>query len=511
MDNQTEPRQPSRESAGEDHQLRALLDVISLHPQTGDDAEPGAGHERSREYDVAHQLAELYRRVVETSPDAILVTDLNGTVLMCNQQAALQQGLGGPDALVGLNAFDFVAPEDRERAAENARRTLESGSVRAVEYTILRHDGTRIPAELSASLIRDNQGAPRAFIGVVRNISERKRAAEALRSSEEKLLIGIAQMPCTIWTTDTDLRVTSLSGIALARLGVDHSEQQGRTVYEILEGTEIGSAPIAAHELALTGEEAEYQQAVEDRYFEVRIRPFRNERGEIIGCVGVAMDVTERKQAEDALSESEERYRVLYNDNPSMYFTVSADGSVLSVNQFGAQQLGYTPEELVGKPVLGVFYQDDMEEVAGQLAACVAAPGELCHWEFRKVRKDGEVIWVKEAARATQDSSGETIVLIVCEDITERKRMEEELQRVREELEGKVDRKVRTESAYGLTFRELTVLHLVAQGSSDKDIAETLSISRLTASKHVANILTKMGAPSRIEASTRAVRELLLE
>jgi PAS domain S-box-containing protein len=181
------------------------------------------------------------------------------------------------------------------------------------------------------------------------------------------------------------------------------------------------------------------------------------------------------------------------------------------VNQFGAQQLGYTPEELVGKPVLGVFYQDDMEEVAGQLAACVAAPGELCHWEFRKVRKDGEVIWVKEAARATQDSSGETIVLIVCEDITERKRMEEELQRVREELEGKVDRKVRSEAAYGLTFRELTVLHLVAQGSSDKDIAETLSISRLTASKHVANILTKMGAPSRIEASTRAVRELLLE
>jgi len=120
------------------------------------------------------------------------------------------------------------------------------------------------------------------------------------------------------------------------------------------------------------------------------------------------------------------------------------------------------------------------------------------------------VIWVKEAARATRDRNGETIVLIVCEDITERRLMEEELQRAREDLEGKVEAQMQRGQAYGLTFRELTVLHLVASGESDRQIAFTLGISPLTVSKHVTNVLSKMGATSRSEASARAVREGLL-
>jgi len=763
MDNPERRRSPDYDVPGRDRALRELFDIISPRPPAGDGRTPGSEFERGPEFELAQQAAELYRRVIETSPDAILVTDLSGTVLMCNEQAAVQQGSGDPAGLLGLNAFDFVAPEDRERAVENARRTLESGSVRGVEYDLLRQDGTRVPAELSASVIRDPQGQPRAFIAVVRNISERKRAAKALRSSEEKLLLGISQMPSMIWTTDGDLRVTSLSGAALSRPGIDLAEQLGRTLYDIFGGDEIGALPIAAHERAARGEEAEYQQTVEDRHFEVRVRPFRDEHDQIQGCVGVAMDVTERRQAEDALlvteekfrtltemnsaatfvyrdgrlvyansaaaaitgysmeelmavdpwqilhadfredvrktlesaldgsmpslegrdtikivtksgavrwaaasaalvqweggaaalatlfditelkqaeealrdsevryrtlyddnpsmyftvsadgrvlsvnefgaeqlgyspdelvgrsvlevfyeedkqdvteqlaacverpgevrhwefrkvrkdgeviwveeaaratlgtagepivlivcediterrrteealRESEERYRALYQDNPSMYFTVSADGKVLSVNAFGGQQLGYSPDELVGRSVLEVFHEEDKQDVTEQLAACVQSPGEMRHWEFRKVRKDGEVIWVKEAARATLGAAGETIVLIVCEDITARKRVEDDLARAREELERKVELQVKSEAAYGLTFRELTVLHLVATGSSDKEMAETLGISRLTVSKHVANVLTKMGAATRSEASARAVRESLLE
>ena len=194
-----------------------------------------------------------------------------------------------------------------------------------------------------------------------------------------------------------------------------------------------------------------------------------------------------------------------------MYFTVDADGMVLSVNQFGAEQLGYEVEELLGKPVLGVFFEEDKRDVSEQLAVCFQHPGEVHHWELRKMRKDGRVIWVREAARATRDANGQTIVLIVCEDITERRVMEEELQRAREVLESKVERQMIRGRAYGLTFRELTVLHLVTAGSSDKEIAERLVISPLTVSKHVANVLTKMGAATRSEASARAVRESIVE
>lgn len=334
--------------------------------------------------------AELYRKVVETSPDAIFVTDLSGGVLVVNEQAAVQNGLRSADELLGLNAFDFIAPEDRARAAENARLTLETGAVHNVEYELVRREGVRTVVELSASLIRDPAGQPRAFIATVRDITERKRAAEAQR-------------------------------------------------------------------------------------------------------------------------ETEERYRILYQDNPSMYFTVDAGGTVLSVNQFGAEQLGYEVEELLGQPVLGVFFEEDKAAVTAQLAACIARPGEIHHWEFRKVRKDGRVIWVREAARAIKDANGDTIVLIVCEDITERKRMEEELQQAREALENKVERQMVRGRPYGLTFREMTVLNLVSGGSSDREIAEKLGISPLTVNKHVANMLTKMGAATRSEASARAVRESIVE
>jgi PAS domain S-box-containing protein len=227
--------------------------------------------------------------------------------------------------------------------------------------------------------------------------------------------------------------------------------------------------------------------------------------------IGIAADVTDRKLAEEALRESEARFRILYQDNPAMYFTVDPAGVVLEVNQFGASQLGYQPEELIGVPVLDVFHEEDREAVGEQLSKLLARPGETAVWEFKKVRKDGAVIWVKEVARATQDVEGKPIILIVCEDMTEWKRIEDALRRTRDDLESRVERKLGGKAAYGLTFRELTVLHLVADGKADKEIATVLGISPLTASKHVTNILAKMRASSRAEASARAVREKLLD
>jgi PAS domain S-box-containing protein len=142
-----------------------------------------------------------------------------------------------------------------------------------------------------------------------------------------------------------------------------------------------------------------------------------------------------RRRAEKALRESEERYRALYEDNPSMYFTMDAQGTVLSVNRFGAQELGYEAGELVGKPVLNVFHPDDREAVREQFAQCLEKPAEVAHWEFRKIRKDGSVLWVKESARAVTRADGNPVVLVVCEDITERKQAEEERARLATAIE----------------------------------------------------------------------------
>ena len=127
------------------------------------------------------------------------------------------------------------------------------------------------------------------------------------------------------------------------------------------------------------------------------------------------------------LQLSEEIYRVLYEDNPSMYFAVDRDGTVLSVNRFGAEVLEYPVESLLGEPVTGVFHPEDRDAVVEQLAGCFAEPGRVFEWELRKVKRSGEMLWVRERARAVETPDEGTIVLIVCEDITERRETKRQL------------------------------------------------------------------------------------
>lgn len=139
-------------------------------------------------------------------------------------------------------------------------------------------------------------------------------------------------------------------------------------------------------------------------------------------------EIARRQQAESALKVSEQRYQSLYDQNPFMYFTLSPDGTTLSVNNFGADQLGYQKEDLIGQSILRLFDPKDHQTVLGQLIACIASPYTVFQWEIQKLRKDGVRIWVKERARAIHDHTNQLLVLVACEDVTERKRTEKQLQ-----------------------------------------------------------------------------------
>ncbi|HTJ57533.1 MAG TPA: PAS domain S-box protein [Devosiaceae bacterium] len=140
-------------------------------------------------------------------------------------------------------------------------------------------------------------------------------------------------------------------------------------------------------------------------------------------------DITERKRAIEALRQSEEQWREIFEHNPVMYFMVDSAGKVVSVNTFGANQLGYSPAELLGKSVLAVFSREDRDVIARNLDACLETPGQSHAWETRKIRKDGSVLWVREIAKAVRRPGNELIVLIACEDITERRRNQDLLRR----------------------------------------------------------------------------------
>ena len=131
----------------------------------------------------------------------------------------------------------------------------------------------------------------------------------------------------------------------------------------------------------------------------------------------------ERTRAEEALRDSEERWRAVFEHNPTMYFMANAENIVLSVNPFGAAQLGYAVEELVGRSVLDVFYETDRPAVQHNTSICLERLGQSVSWEARKWRKDGTMIWVRETARGMLIKK-QPVLLIVCEDVTDRKRAE---------------------------------------------------------------------------------------
>ncbi|TFV70371.1 PAS domain S-box protein [Bradyrhizobium frederickii] len=147
----------------------------------------------------------------------------------------------------------------------------------------------------------------------------------------------------------------------------------------------------------------------------------------LVGCVRQVVTAKPRTEPDAGLLEAVKPWQQVFEHNPVMYFMVDRAGTVINVNSFGAAQLGYTAAELIGRSVMGVFFEEDRDFVRSCVALCLKTIDQSHTWEIRKVRKDGSVLWVRENAKAMLRADGEPLVLVACENITERKEAENAL------------------------------------------------------------------------------------
>lgn len=148
----------------------------------------------------------------------------------------------------------------------------------------------------------------------------------------------------------------------------------------------------------------------------------------LVGCVRQAVTAKPRTERGDAgLLEAVKQWQQVFEHNPVMYFMIDPTGTVINVNTFGAEQLGYTAAELIGRSVLDVFCEEDRDFVRACVALCLETVDQSHTWEIRKVRKDGSVLWVRENAKTMLRAEDGPIVLVACENITERKEAENAL------------------------------------------------------------------------------------
>jgi PAS domain S-box-containing protein len=143
--------------------------------------------ERKAAEEALRLSEEQYRGVAEACPDAIVMSDLNGRVLFASQQTRNLLGLADSDELLGQSVFDFVLESDRGRLAANLLQLIQAGVRRNTEYTAVRKDGTTVPNETSSVVIRDAAGKPKAVMAVIRDITARKHAEEALERERQSL------------------------------------------------------------------------------------------------------------------------------------------------------------------------------------------------------------------------------------------------------------------------------------------------------------------------------------
>ncbi len=160
---------------------------------------------------------------------------------------------------------------------------------------------------------------------------------------------------------------------------------------------------------------------------------------EVIGFQAVMRDISARKETEAALRFSQDRYRALFESSPEMLLTVDAEGRLLTVNATATAELGYSAEELIGQPISLIVHADDRPAVQQHFTDCLLRPGHVLRGEFRKLRKGGSPLWVREASRAVRNPNGQFDILIVCENVTERKGMEDALTHTRQLLESIVE------------------------------------------------------------------------
>jgi len=215
-----------------------------------------------------------------------------------------------PEDLIGKRLHELFPKEIADLYVKRHKRLMETGVAEQHEDRVETLKGVRWFRSI-LDPVRDKDGRNIAVQIVSHDVTELAQAERALRDRDARLRLMVSQVPAVLWTVDRDLRFTSSMGAGLAALGLAPGQVVGKTLYEYF-GTEDPNYPsIAMHRRSLEGEATTYDAFWDHSVWETHTEPLRDESGNIIGCLAIALDVTERTLAEAELKESGEKLRAL--------------------------------------------------------------------------------------------------------------------------------------------------------------------------------------------------------
>ena len=345
------------------------------------------------------QSEQRFRDVTEAAGEYIWEFSLDGIYTFVTEQAKAVKGYS-PDELLGHNPFEFMAPEDVPYVQDVVQKAAIDKSAFTLEHRDITPTGEVTWEAVSGVPILDEQGDVIGFRGTGLSITDRKLAELKVAESEAKFRRLVEDANDMIYIVDADNRFTYLSPQFTKMWGHSIESCINQPFAPLVHPDDLSSVITRIETLYTTGKR---QSSIEFRtrhrdgtFFWVvcSITPIKNEQGQAIGFQGVARDITERKQAEMAIAESEAKFRRLVENANDLLYEIDPNGHFNYLSPQLTKIWGYDVNDLLGKSFAPLVHPDDLPAVMESTQKLFVTGKRQTGLEFRIRHQDGHWIWV---------------------------------------------------------------------------------------------------------------------
>jgi PAS domain S-box-containing protein len=380
---------------------------------------------------------DRYRTLFNGMPVGVYRTGMDGRILDANPALAALLGYDAPAELIGLNVRDFYAePEEQERWRQAVER---EGVLHDAEIRLRRTDARLIWARDSGRVVRDEAGRPTCYEGTLSDVTERKLAERELRlvSSRNEAILGA--VPDIIMEVDASRVYTWANRAGVEFFGEGVIGKDAAFYFAGEQGTYAQVDPLfAGAEESFYVESWQRRRDGQTRLLGWWCRVLKDMEGRVTGALSTARDITERRRAEEALRESEDRYRRLVDNAPDVIFRyrLLPEWAFEYVSPAVTGLVGYSPDEFYADPdlILKLVLPEDRPHLLRVLEGQVSAAGVL---QIRWLHRDGRKIWIEQQTSPIVDDQGRMVALEgIARDVTRRVEAEETERRRIEQLAG---------------------------------------------------------------------------
>jgi len=386
--------------------------------------------------DALRASEEKLQAITGSAPDAIILMDDQGEISYWNPAAARMFGYTAEEAL-GRDLHLFLAPEAYHEAYQRgfaAFRDTGTGPVvgKTFEFVAKKRDGSPFPIEISTSAINVKNQWHAA--GIIRDITERKQAEQSLRESEEKYRNILENIEEGYFEVDLAGNFTFFNDSICTMSGYSRSEVRGMNNRAYTSPETAKRMFRVFSEIYRTGKSAtilDYEIIRKDgtmKTLELSASLMRDSAGQPVGFHGIVRDVTERKRADEALRESEGKYRTVLEANPDPVVVCDRESWVVYFNPAFTRVFGWTLEERLGRPLERFVPEDNQAETKVMMERLMAGES-FFGLESRRYTKGGQILPVSVSGTVYRDQDGNPVGSIInLRDITEQKQLQGQLQ-----------------------------------------------------------------------------------